>query len=65
VPCRLGSEKAVKLVEAAGGISGPVEGLLRELHATLQQTSICGLGQVALVPLLSILSNFPDARERG
>ena len=64
VPCRLGTEKAVKRVEAAGGVTEPVEGLLRELHATLQQTSICGLGQVALVPLLSILSNFPEGRER-
>jgi NADH:ubiquinone oxidoreductase subunit F (NADH-binding) len=32
---------------------------LRKLHATLARTSICGLGQVALGPLLSILKNFP------
>jgi NADH:ubiquinone oxidoreductase subunit F (NADH-binding) len=28
----------------------------------MQQTSICGLGQVALGPLRSILERFPEAR---
>ncbi len=60
VPCRVGSEKAVKLVESAGGASPQVRALLEELHATLGRTSICGLGQVALAPLLSILRNFPE-----
>jgi NADH:ubiquinone oxidoreductase subunit F (NADH-binding)/NADH:ubiquinone oxidoreductase subunit E len=65
VPCRVGSEKAVKLIEAAGGATVEVEGLLRELHATMERTSICGLGQVALAPLLSILSGFPErSRQR-
>ena len=36
------------------------EALLRSLHETLQQTSICGLGQVALGPVLSILDRFPE-----
>jgi NADH:ubiquinone oxidoreductase subunit F (NADH-binding)/NADH:ubiquinone oxidoreductase subunit E len=65
VPCRVGSEKAVKLVEAAGGVSDDDAQLLREMHATLARTSICGLGQVALGPLLSVLSNFPDRVRRG
>ncbi len=60
VPCRVGSEKAVSLIEKAGGVSEEDEALLRSLHETMQQTSICGLGQVALGPLLSILSRFPD-----
>ena len=60
VPCRVGSEKAVKLVEAAGFVSPQTRQVLEELHATLGRTSICGLGQVALGPLLSILRNFPD-----
>ncbi len=55
VPCRVGSEKAVKLVEE----HGVDEPLLNELNTTMVQTSICGLGQVALGPLLSILKNFP------
>jgi len=60
VPCRLGSQKAVELVEKSGGVSEADEALLRELDETMKETSICGLGQVALGPLLSILSRFPD-----
>ncbi len=66
VPCRVGSEKAVTLLEAmhAGRAPNP-EGsiaLLEELDATMAQTSICGLGQVALLPALSLLRNFPKTR---
>jgi NADH:ubiquinone oxidoreductase subunit F (NADH-binding)/NADH:ubiquinone oxidoreductase subunit E len=60
VPCRVGSEKAVKLLEGAGAVSDENRKLLAELNATLVQTSICGLGQVALGPLMSVLTNFPD-----
>ncbi|MCP4907539.1 MAG: nitroreductase family protein [bacterium] len=62
VPCRVGSEKAVSIIEK-GGL--PDEALLRSLAETMQQTSICGLGQVALAPLLSILSRFPDRIRRA
>jgi NADH:ubiquinone oxidoreductase subunit F (NADH-binding)/NADH:ubiquinone oxidoreductase subunit E len=66
VPCRVGSEKAVKLVEAAAGELPPaLLARLAELDATLARTSICGLGQVALGPLRSILENLEplaDAR---
>ena len=65
VPCRMGSEKAVDLIEKAGAISEGDEKLLRSLHETMQQTSICGLGQVALGPLLSILTRFPDRVSRA
>jgi NADH:ubiquinone oxidoreductase subunit F (NADH-binding) len=53
VPCRIGTEKAVKLLEARSP-----EGLaqLPGLHETLRDTSICGLGQVALTAALSVLS---------
>jgi NADH:ubiquinone oxidoreductase subunit F (NADH-binding) len=33
--------------------------LLDELEETLRLTSICGLGQVALGPSLSLRKNFP------
>jgi len=63
VPCRVGTEKAVKLVEAAAdGRSPALSARLAELDATLARTSICGLGQVALGPLRSILENFPRTR---
>ena len=55
-PCRAGTEKAVKLMT-----QGPwnVE-LLNELAALMRDASICGLGQAAPNPLLSVLKNFPE-----
>lgn len=60
VPCRVGSSKAVAMLEGKQSMPDGAEALLRELHTTMEQTSICGLGQVALAPLLSILDNLPD-----
>lgn len=65
VPCRVGTEKAVALVEQAGQVGKSEAALLKELDATLRQTSICGLGQVALGPLRSLLDRFPEARVPG
>ena len=41
------------VVLRTSGISPEMRGLLDELNATLVRTSICGLGQVALGPLMS------------
>ncbi len=62
VPCRTGSEKAVQLLEEViQGISPPDElAVLTELGDTLEQTSICGLGQVALNPILSMMKHFSE-----
>lgn len=60
VPCRVGCEKAVAILEKSGGLDPESEDLLRILHETMKETSICGLGQVALSPLLSIANRFPD-----
>jgi len=60
VPCRVGTEKAVGWLEERPCTSELVAEV-RELHRTLERTSICGLGQVALAPLLSILERFPDS----
>jgi NADH:ubiquinone oxidoreductase subunit F (NADH-binding)/NADH:ubiquinone oxidoreductase subunit E len=62
VPCRVGSEKAVEILEQAvkGRGSKRHLALLPELGETMAQTSICGLGQVALSPFLSVLKAFPD-----
>jgi NADH:ubiquinone oxidoreductase subunit F (NADH-binding) len=51
-------------LERADDISDEQRRELEALHATLARTSICGLGQVALGPLLSILKNFPNASDR-
>jgi formate dehydrogenase/NADH-quinone oxidoreductase subunit F len=58
VPCRVGSTKAHALladVVAAGGGPGDVSDTIIELEKTMRLTSICGLGQVALGPAISVL----------
>jgi len=60
VPCRVGSAKAhTILTEAAadGGLGADEEERVRQLEETMRLTSICGLGQVALGPVLSVLGN--------
>ncbi len=55
-PCRLGTSKAVHLM------SQPVwdVGLLNELSMVMRDASICGLGQAAPNPLLTLLRYFPE-----
>jgi len=55
-PCRVGTEKAAKLM--ASGPWNPA--LLTELSDAMRDASICGLGQAAPNPLLSVLKYFPD-----
>ena len=58
VPCRLGSAKAHRILSdllAAGGGPADVDGDIRRLEETMRKTSICGLGQVALGPVVSVL----------
>ncbi len=55
-PCRVGTEKAVKLMQRETW-DAP---LLEELSAAMTDASICGLGQAAANPLLSVLLHFPD-----
>ncbi|MDP7130206.1 MAG: NADH-ubiquinone oxidoreductase-F iron-sulfur binding region domain-containing protein [Planctomycetota bacterium] len=63
VPCRLGTSKGVAIVdEFLSGNCGPEKlAELNELNEVMGKTSICGLGQVALGPMVSVLKNFPDA----
>jgi NADH:ubiquinone oxidoreductase subunit F (NADH-binding)/NADH:ubiquinone oxidoreductase subunit E len=62
VPCRVGSHKAVEMLRSALAGRGSKRHLavLPELHETLEQTSICGLGQVAIAPFLSVMKAFPE-----
>jgi formate dehydrogenase beta subunit len=59
VPCRVGSAKAhavlSELVEQGKGVEAVPREKITQLEETLRLTSICGLGQVALGPVLSIL----------
>ncbi len=58
VPCRVGSAKAHRILSdllADGGGPADVDERILELEETLRKTSICGLGQVALGPVVSVL----------
>jgi NADH:ubiquinone oxidoreductase subunit F (NADH-binding)/NADH:ubiquinone oxidoreductase subunit E len=59
VPCRVGSTKAHDLLtdtlEGGGELDEARRARLRELELTMRKTSICGLGQVALGPVISVL----------
>ncbi|WP_272002704.1 NAD(P)H-dependent oxidoreductase subunit E [Roseovarius sp. ZX-A-9] len=55
-PCRVGCEKAVKLMKADRWD----QPLLTELCTAMADASICGLGQAAPNPILSTLKHFPD-----
>ena len=60
VPCRTGSTKAHTLLGQAvdagdDDLTGPVRDRILVLEETMRRTSICGLGQVALGPVVSVL----------
>ena len=55
-PCRVGCEKAVKLMEQDKWDAT----LLTELCNVMVDASICGLGQAAPNPILLTLKHFPD-----
>jgi len=58
VPCRVGSTKAQAILTEIlerGGTAADVDERIDELEETMRLTSICGLGQVALGPVMSVL----------
>ncbi len=54
-PCRVGCEKAVKLMQADRWDKG----LLEELSTAMVDASICGLGQAAPNPIRMVIKHFP------
>ncbi|HEU4491579.1 MAG TPA: NAD(P)H-dependent oxidoreductase subunit E [Jiangellales bacterium] len=68
VPCRVGSAKAHELLVsdprlAEGRVADDRRQRLVELEAVMRRTSICGLGQVALGPVVSVLGLDRGATE--
>jgi formate dehydrogenase len=55
-PCRTGTEKAVKLMSERKWD----QGTLADLAQVMRDASICGLGQAASNPVMSVLKFFPD-----
>ena len=70
VPCRVGSQKLFQLGtdllarrdagELTPSETAALRGEVLEVSRAMQQTSICGLGYVAPIPLSSALAYFPD-----
>lgn len=60
-PCRVGTAKAVTLMEKPTWD----EDLLEELADVMIDSSICGLGQAAPNPLRSIMKYFPEELTKG
>lgn len=56
IPCRVGTEKAVKLIQQDTWD----EALLNDLCDVMEVASICGLGQAAPAPIRSALKYFRD-----
>jgi formate dehydrogenase len=54
-PCRVGTAKALKLMERQNWD----QPLLKELSQAMTDASICGLGQAAPNPALSVIKYFP------
>lgn len=55
-PCRVGTAKAVKLMERNNWDTA----LLEELARAMEDASICGLGQAAPNPLRCVIKYFPE-----
>jgi len=55
-PCRVGCEKAVKLMQADRWD----QGLLEELCQVMNDASICGLGQAAPNPIRMVMQHFGE-----
>jgi len=58
-PCRVGTEKAVALMERPRWDTA----LLAELSAAMADASICGLGQAAPNPIACVVKYFPHELE--
>ena len=62
VPCRVGSQKMTDMLTGwTQGKAGAEDlKLLDELSTAMKLTSICGLGQVVPVPIVSVMKHFPN-----
>jgi len=55
-PCRIGTEKMLPLIDNPHGNAD----LIHDLSNAMREASICGLGQAAPNPVLSLLSHFEE-----
>ncbi|HHW47850.1 MAG TPA: NADH-quinone oxidoreductase subunit NuoF [Clostridiaceae bacterium] len=65
VPCRLGTKRMLEILERitrGEGQEGDIE-RLEELGEIIKDTALCGLGQTAPNPVLSMIKNFREEYE--
>lgn len=65
VPCRLGTKRMLEILDRitqGKGEEGDIE-TLEELGAMIKEAAICGLGQTAPNPVLSMIKNFREEFE--
>jgi NADH:ubiquinone oxidoreductase subunit F (NADH-binding)/NADH:ubiquinone oxidoreductase subunit E len=62
VPCRVGTEKLTEMLDhwTRGDYKPAQMSAVNELSEAMKASSICGLGQIAPVPVLSVLKHFPE-----
>ncbi len=66
VPCRDGTQKAVAMLDRAMGDGETLDWrAIEKLQFLLAETSICGLGYVALNPLISAREHWPEEVPTG
>ncbi|MCL2037216.1 MAG: NADH-quinone oxidoreductase subunit NuoF [Oscillospiraceae bacterium] len=61
-PCRIGTKRLLEMLEKITSGNGTMEDLneIEELSEYIKNNSLCGLGQTAPNPVLSMMSNFRD-----
>ena len=59
-PCRNGTEKAVMVLGNPSPDQSYDRVLLTDISMAMTESSICGLGQAASNPLLSVMKHFPE-----
>ena len=66
-PCRIGSTRGVEVIDriAAGKNRAANETLLRDLCETLTHGSLCAMGGLTPMPVMSALTHFPEDFRRG
>ena len=68
-PCRIGSTRGSEVIDRLRAASGPArqrqEALLRDLCDTMKDASLCAMGGLTPMPVLSALNHFPDDFRRN
>jgi NADH:ubiquinone oxidoreductase subunit F (NADH-binding) len=59
-PCREGTPRILELLSSVGPDSSELPSELKKLANAVNMASLCGLGQAAGNPVLSLLHHFPE-----